>query len=163
MLVLDEPAEHLDTAAADALTADLLAATAGRTTLLITHRLAACTPSTKSCCSTPAGSWSAARTPSWSRPAGPTHGSGPGEQADFIRPDDDVRGAPVSPGGTNSQRGGPIIDGRSVMDPTDLARIQFATTSIYHFLFVPVTIGLAFLVAILHTMWYRSGNPSTSG
>ena len=28
---------------------------------------------------------------------------------------------------------------------TDLARWQFATTSIYHFLFVPVTIGLAFL------------------
>ena len=31
----------------------------------------------------------------------------------------------------------------------DLARWQFATTSIYHFLFVPVTIGLAFLVALL--------------
>ena len=30
----------------------------------------------------------------------------------------------------------------------DLARWQFATTSIYHFLFVPVTIGLAFLVAL---------------
>jgi cytochrome d ubiquinol oxidase subunit I len=42
---------------------------------------------------------------------------------------------------------------------TDLARWQFATTSIYHFLFVPVTIGLAFLVAILQTSWYRSGNP----
>jgi cytochrome d ubiquinol oxidase subunit I len=41
----------------------------------------------------------------------------------------------------------------------DLARWQFATTSIYHFLFVPVTIGLAFLVAILHTAWYRTGNP----
>ena len=44
------------------------------------------------------------------------------------------------------------------MDTLDLARIQFASTTIYHFLFVPVTIGLAFLVAILHTMWYRSGN-----
>lgn len=42
VLVLDEPAEHLDIATADALTADLLAATRGRdrTTLLITHRLA---------------------------------------------------------------------------------------------------------------------------
>ncbi|MEV6005726.1 thiol reductant ABC exporter subunit CydD [Streptomyces sp. NPDC051976] len=40
VLVLDEPAEHLDLATADALTADLLAATRGRTTLLITHRLA---------------------------------------------------------------------------------------------------------------------------
>ncbi|MFI1729216.1 thiol reductant ABC exporter subunit CydD [Streptomyces acidicola] len=40
VLVLDEPSEHLDLATADALTADLLAATEGRTTLLITHRLA---------------------------------------------------------------------------------------------------------------------------
>lgn len=39
VLVLDEPAEHLDLATADALTADLLAATEGRTTILITHRL----------------------------------------------------------------------------------------------------------------------------
>ncbi|MFD8967640.1 thiol reductant ABC exporter subunit CydD [Streptomyces sp. NPDC059568] len=39
VLVLDEPAEHLDLATADALTADLLEATEGRTTLLITHRL----------------------------------------------------------------------------------------------------------------------------
>ncbi|GAA1952661.1 cytochrome ubiquinol oxidase subunit I [Microbacterium deminutum] len=42
------------------------------------------------------------------------------------------------------------------MDATDLARLQFASTSIYHFIFVPVTIGLAFLLAILHTRWYRS-------
>jgi cytochrome d ubiquinol oxidase subunit I len=41
----------------------------------------------------------------------------------------------------------------------DLARWQFATTSIYHFLFVPVTIGLAFLVALLQTAWYRNGKP----
>jgi cytochrome bd ubiquinol oxidase subunit I len=40
---------------------------------------------------------------------------------------------------------------------TDLARWQFATTSIYHFLFVPVTIGLALLVAVLQTRWHRSG------
>ncbi|MEU4198465.1 thiol reductant ABC exporter subunit CydD [Streptomyces sp. NPDC026294] len=39
VLVLDEPAEHLDLATADALTADLLAATEGRTSVLITHRL----------------------------------------------------------------------------------------------------------------------------
>lgn len=39
VLVLDEPAEHLDLATADALTADLLTATEGRTTVLITHRL----------------------------------------------------------------------------------------------------------------------------
>ncbi|MFF2849946.1 thiol reductant ABC exporter subunit CydD [Streptomyces sp. NPDC058001] len=40
VVVLDEPAEHLDLPTADALTTDLLAATEGRTTLLITHRLA---------------------------------------------------------------------------------------------------------------------------
>ncbi|WP_405760127.1 thiol reductant ABC exporter subunit CydD [Streptomyces sp. NBC_01420] len=40
VLVLDEPAEHLDLPTADALTGDLLAATRGRTTVLITHRLA---------------------------------------------------------------------------------------------------------------------------
>src|SRR6266487_3961938 len=39
----------------------------------------------------------------------------------------------------------------------DLARWQFAMTSIYHFLFVPVTIGLAFLTALLQTSWHRSG------
>src|SRR5262252_2634011 len=38
----------------------------------------------------------------------------------------------------------------------DLARIQFAFTSINHFLFVPVTIGLAFLTALLQTAWYRT-------
>ncbi|WP_405616225.1 thiol reductant ABC exporter subunit CydD [Streptomyces sp. NBC_00076] len=43
VLVLDEPSEHLDLPTADALTADLLAATEGRTTLLITHRLAGLT------------------------------------------------------------------------------------------------------------------------
>jgi len=40
----------------------------------------------------------------------------------------------------------------------DLARIQFATTSIYHFLFVPLTLGLGPLVAIMQTLWYRSGD-----
>jgi len=39
LLVLDEPTEHLDPQAADALTDDLLTVTAGRSTVLITHRL----------------------------------------------------------------------------------------------------------------------------
>jgi len=39
----------------------------------------------------------------------------------------------------------------------DLARAQFATTSIYHFLFVPLTLGLGPLVAVMQTMWHRSG------
>ncbi len=41
----------------------------------------------------------------------------------------------------------------------DLSRAQFASTTVYHFLFVPVTIGLGFFVAILQTIWYRSGDP----
>jgi len=40
VLVLDEPGEHLDVATADRLTADLLSVTRGRTTVLVTHRLA---------------------------------------------------------------------------------------------------------------------------
>jgi cytochrome d ubiquinol oxidase subunit I len=40
----------------------------------------------------------------------------------------------------------------------DLARVQFATTSLYHFLFVPLTLGLAPLVAFMQTLWHRSGN-----
>ena len=40
----------------------------------------------------------------------------------------------------------------------DLARIQFAMTSIYHFLFVPLTLGLAPLVAVMQTLWHRTGN-----
>ena len=47
------------------------------------------------------------------------------------------------------------------MDALDLASIQFATTSIYHFFFVPVTIGLAFLVAVLHTRGTAPGEPDT--
>ncbi len=39
----------------------------------------------------------------------------------------------------------------------DLARWQFAFTTINHFLFIPVTIGLAFLTALLQTAWHRSG------
>lgn len=42
----------------------------------------------------------------------------------------------------------------------DLARWQFATTTIYHFLFVPLTIGLAFLVALLQTAWHRTDDPA---
>jgi cytochrome d ubiquinol oxidase subunit I len=38
----------------------------------------------------------------------------------------------------------------------DLARAQFATTSIYHFLFVPLTLGLGPLVAVMQTLWHRT-------
>ena len=42
------------------------------------------------------------------------------------------------------------------MNSLDLARWQFAITTVYHFLFVPITIGMAFLVAGLQTAWYRT-------
>jgi cytochrome d ubiquinol oxidase subunit I len=42
----------------------------------------------------------------------------------------------------------------------DLARIQFGFTSLYHFLFVPLTLGLAPLVAVMQTLWHRSGDES---
>ncbi|TQF01388.1 cytochrome ubiquinol oxidase subunit I [Kitasatospora acidiphila] len=45
------------------------------------------------------------------------------------------------------------------MSQLDLARLQFAMTSIYHFLFVPVTIGLSFLTALLQTAWHRTDRP----
>ncbi|ABO50167.1 cytochrome bd quinol oxidase subunit 1 apoprotein [Desulforamulus reducens MI-1] len=39
-----------------------------------------------------------------------------------------------------------------------LARWQFGITSVYHFLFVPLTLGLSVLVAIMETMYVRTGN-----
>jgi len=43
------------------------------------------------------------------------------------------------------------------MDPVILARLQFASTTVYHFFFVPLTLGLVWIVAILHTQYYRTG------
>jgi cytochrome d ubiquinol oxidase subunit I len=44
------------------------------------------------------------------------------------------------------------------MGSLDLARWQFGITTVYHFLFVPLTIGLSFLVAGLQTAWHRTGD-----
>lgn len=43
------------------------------------------------------------------------------------------------------------------MDSLGLARWQFGITTVYHFLFVPITIGMAFIVAGFQTAWYRTG------
>lgn len=43
------------------------------------------------------------------------------------------------------------------LSPLDLSRWQFGLTTVYHFLFVPLTIGMVFLVAILQTAWVRTG------
>ncbi|WP_182559715.1 cytochrome ubiquinol oxidase subunit I [Microlunatus kandeliicorticis] len=44
------------------------------------------------------------------------------------------------------------------MNPVTLSRWQFAITTVYHFFFVPMTIGLAGLVAGLQTAWVRTGS-----
>lgn len=44
------------------------------------------------------------------------------------------------------------------MDTLTLSRLQFGVTTIYHFLFVPLTIGLSFLVAILETKYVKTGD-----
>ena len=44
------------------------------------------------------------------------------------------------------------------MDPVILSRLQFASTTIYHFFFVPLTLGLSWIVALLHTQYYRTGD-----
>ncbi len=44
------------------------------------------------------------------------------------------------------------------LEALDIARWQFAITTVYHFLFVPITIGLSALVAGYQTAWLRTGN-----
>ncbi len=39
----------------------------------------------------------------------------------------------------------------------DLSRFQFAMTAMYHFIFVPLTIGLAFLLAIMESVYVLTG------
>ena len=45
------------------------------------------------------------------------------------------------------------------MDILDIARWQFGITTVYHFLFVPLTIGLTALVAVMETLWLRTRKP----
>ncbi len=45
------------------------------------------------------------------------------------------------------------------MDALVLARWQFAVTTVYHFFFVPITLGLSIFVAILETAYVRTDNP----
>lgn len=50
--------------------------------------------------------------------------------------------------------GHPLTD----LSALDLSRWQFGLTTVYHFLFVPLTIGLVILVALLQTAWFRTDN-----
>ena len=45
------------------------------------------------------------------------------------------------------------------MDVLDIARWQFGIITVYHFLFVPLTVGLTALIAVLETQWVRTKNP----
>jgi cytochrome d ubiquinol oxidase subunit I len=44
------------------------------------------------------------------------------------------------------------------MDPLLLSRLQFAITTVYHFFFVPLTLGLSVIVALMETLYVRTGN-----
>ena len=39
----------------------------------------------------------------------------------------------------------------------DLSRLQFAATAMYHFLFVPLTLGMVWLLVIMETVWVMTG------
>ena len=41
----------------------------------------------------------------------------------------------------------------------ELSRAQFALTALYHWLFVPLTLGLSFIVAIMETLYVKTNNP----
>ncbi len=41
----------------------------------------------------------------------------------------------------------------------DLSRLQFAATALYHFLFVPLTIGMTFILAIMESVYVMTNNP----
>jgi len=43
------------------------------------------------------------------------------------------------------------------MSALELARTQFGITTLFHFIFVPLSIGTAFFVAVCQTMHYRTG------
>ena len=43
------------------------------------------------------------------------------------------------------------------LDTLDLSRLQFAVTALYHFLFVPLTLGLSVLLAVMETVYVMTG------
>ena len=45
------------------------------------------------------------------------------------------------------------------LDVVDLSRLQFALTALYHFLFVPLTLGLSLLMAIMESVYAMTGRP----
>lgn len=51
-----------------------------------------------------------------------------------------------------------ILSTVDLMQVVDWSRAQFAMTAIYHWLFVPLTLGLGFICAIMETQYYRTGS-----
>ena len=45
------------------------------------------------------------------------------------------------------------------LSTVDWSRAQFAMTAIYHWLFVPLTLGLGFMIAIMETLYVRTKDP----
>lgn len=43
------------------------------------------------------------------------------------------------------------------LDPTFLSRVQFLSTSMFHYVFVPLTLGLSLIVAVMQTIYFRTG------
>ena len=53
---------------------------------------------------------------------------------------------------------GPIMTlAQTALDAVTVGRWQFGVTTVYHFVLVPLTIGLSLLVAIMQTAWHRTG------
>jgi cytochrome d ubiquinol oxidase subunit I len=44
-----------------------------------------------------------------------------------------------------------------IVSLVDWSRAQFALTALYHWIFVPLTLGFSFIVAFMHTMYYKTG------
>ena len=44
-----------------------------------------------------------------------------------------------------------------MLDVVDLSRLQFALTALYHFIFVPLTLGLSFVLVIMETIYVATG------
>lgn len=53
--------------------------------------------------------------------------------------------------------GYPVDGSRFHVEALDIARWQFGIVTVYHFIFVPLTIGLSPLVAIMQTLWHKTG------
>ena len=51
-----------------------------------------------------------------------------------------------------------ILSTTDWMQVVDWSRAQFAMTAIYHWLFVPLTLGLGIICAIMESIYYRTGN-----